>query len=122
MIERTVTVAVDLTPQELAFSFCNMGDGNQADFFSEVGVLTSKWKKPFCFQLQYIVDHERLTDEGRRVMESIGEYGQNRILEAAPALLEALEELMELESRGRFMPIGKEWDKARAAIKLARGE
>lgn len=34
-------------------------------------------------------------------------------------LLEALKEMMELERRGRFMPIGREWDKARAAIEKA---
>jgi hypothetical protein len=37
-------------------------------------------------------------------------------------LLEALEGLMELEKRGRIMPIGREWDAARAAIKAAKGE
>lgn len=31
-------------------------------------------------------------------------------------LLAALQELMQIESRGRIMPIGKEWDNARAAI------
>lgn len=32
-------------------------------------------------------------------------------------LEEALEGLMELERRGRLMPIGREWDAARAALK-----
>lgn len=35
-------------------------------------------------------------------------------------LLAALEGLMALESRGRVMPFGKEWDDARAAIAKAR--
>lgn len=34
-------------------------------------------------------------------------------------LLAALKGLMDLESRGRIMPIGAEWDKARAAITKA---
>jgi len=41
---------------------------------------------------------------------------------AAPDLLAALDGLMTLESRGRIMPIGKEWDAARAAIAKATGE
>lgn len=32
-------------------------------------------------------------------------------------LREAMTKLMELESRGRIMPIGPEWDAARAALK-----
>jgi len=78
MIERKITVGIELTPEELAFSFCNMGDNNQADFFNEVARITAKWERPFCFQLQYITDSERLTDEGREVMVSIGAYGEKQ--------------------------------------------
>ena len=44
------------------------------------------------------------------------------LIAAAPDLLAALESLMDIESRGRIMPIGKEWDSARAAIAKATGE
>lgn len=44
------------------------------------------------------------------------------LIAAAPDLLTALEALMQLESRGRVMPVGKEWDTARAAIAKATGE
>lgn len=44
-----------------------------------------------------------------------------RLIAAAPDLLEALDALMSLESRGRLMPVGKEWDAARAAIAKAVG-
>jgi len=37
-------------------------------------------------------------------------------------LEEALVGLMEVERRGRVMPIGREWDAARAALKKALGE
>ena len=43
-----------------------------------------------------------------------------RLIAAAPDLLAALDGLMTLESRGRIMPIGKEWDAARAARAKAR--
>jgi hypothetical protein len=49
-------------------------------------------------------------------------FNRARLIASAPDLLEALEGLMALESRGRIMPIGKEWDKARAAIAAARGD
>ncbi len=42
-----------------------------------------------------------------------------RLMTAAPELLEALQGLMELESRGRLMPVGSEWNAARAAIAKA---
>lgn len=39
------------------------------------------------------------------------------LLSEVAALRKALEGLMQLESRGRVMPIGAEWDAARAALK-----
>ena len=76
MIERKITVTVDVTPQEAAFEFCNWDDEQQATFFNEIAELTAKWDKPFCFQLQNITDCELLSEGGRDVMESIGQYGQ----------------------------------------------
>lgn len=43
-----------------------------------------------------------------------------KLIAAAPELLDALEGLMALESRDRVMPIGAEWDAARAAIAKAK--
>lgn len=42
-----------------------------------------------------------------------------RLIAAAPDLLYALKSLMDSESRARIMPIGAEWDVARAAIAKA---
>lgn len=76
MITRTFTHAIGLTPEELAFEFCRMDDDDQARFFSEVARLTNEWERPFCFQLQAIIDNNNLTNEGKYIMESIGEYGK----------------------------------------------
>lgn len=43
------------------------------------------------------------------------------LISAAPDLLDALNKLMALESRGRVMPVGREWDAARAAIAKVEG-
>lgn len=53
-----------------------MNDDMQAKFFNEIASITSKWKRPLCFQLQYLVDNKNLTEDGRKIMEAIGEYGK----------------------------------------------
>ena len=75
MIQRKITVDITPSPDELAFEFANMDDEQQAMFFNELASITAKWESPFCFQLQYLVDHPALTKEGRSIMEQIGEYG-----------------------------------------------
>ena len=76
MIQREIKVPIEITPGELAFEFCNMNDEGQAQFFNYVAKISDKWDKPFCFQLQHLIDCPTLTDSGRRVMEQIGEYGE----------------------------------------------
>jgi hypothetical protein len=76
MIQRKSIVEITLSPDELAFEFANMGDEQQAMFFNELARITAKWDRPFCFQLQYVVDHPELTREGRSIMELIGDYGR----------------------------------------------
>lgn len=48
------------------------------------------------------------------------QHANAKLIAAAPELLEALEDLMALESRDRVMPAGLEWDAARAAIAKAK--
>jgi len=60
MIQRKIMVDVTLSPDELAFEFANMGDEQQAMFFNELAIITAKWGKPVCFQLQSIIDHPAL--------------------------------------------------------------
>ncbi len=78
MLQRKIMVDVTPTPDELAFEFANMGDEQQAMFFNELARITNKWDKPFCFQLQSIIDNPALTTDGRHIMEMIGDYGIDR--------------------------------------------
>jgi len=75
MLQRKIMIDVTLTPEELALEFSNMDGRQQAIFFSELAMITDNWEKPFCFQLQQLIDNPALTKEGRRIMEEIGEYG-----------------------------------------------
>lgn len=77
MLQRKIQVDVTPTPDELAFEFSNMDDEQQAMFFNELAILAAKWNKPFCFQLQNIISNPALTNEGRKIMEQIGEYGSD---------------------------------------------
>lgn len=77
MLRRKITVDITFTPEELAFVFSNMCDGQHAAFFNELARITRGWDKPFCFQLQALVAHPQLTREGRFIMEAIGDYGQD---------------------------------------------
>ena len=77
MFERKIVVEVHPSPEELAFEFSIMNDEQQATFFNELAWLVDTWEKPFCFQLQSLIDNDVLTDEGRRIMEAIGEYGED---------------------------------------------
>lgn len=127
MIERKITVPIELAPEELAFEFCNMGSGEQANFFNEVAAISANWTSPFCFQLEFIAQNDLLTDEGRSVMEQIGAYGQDSTKQAAPALLDALisifdEHVLLLNSTGKDYNKNESIIKAHAAIAAARGD
>ena len=74
MISREIKVPIYLTPEELAFDFCNMNDIDQAKFFNEVARITEKWDRNFAFQLQYITNNKELTYGARKIMQQIGEY------------------------------------------------
>ena len=75
MIQRKTIIDITPTPDELAFEFSIMDDEQQAMFFNELARITENWSKPFCFQLQLIINHPSLTPAGRSIIERIGEYG-----------------------------------------------
>lgn len=73
-MERTTTIKIEPTPEELAECFCNMDANQQARFFNAVADVSGKWKNPFCFQLQAITEKPILSASGRTVMAEIGNY------------------------------------------------
>lgn len=42
-VQRTYTVDVEITPQELAAAFCDMDSYDQSAFFAEVWAIASTW-------------------------------------------------------------------------------
>jgi len=74
-MEKTITIEVILTPQETAKLFCDMNMDDQATFFNEIyNIVTTEWLAPFCFQLESITNSSILTNDGRKIMQEIGEY------------------------------------------------
>ena len=64
----------EITPEIVAYLFCEMDAEGQAKFYNEVAKLASVWPGSLCMQMQAITDESGLTLEGRRVMQMIGEY------------------------------------------------
>jgi hypothetical protein len=75
-MKKTVEVEIEVSPKELATVFCEMNANEQAEFFNQVALISDSWVAPFCFQLQYITESELLADNGRDVMEAIGDYSR----------------------------------------------
>jgi hypothetical protein len=65
-------------PSALAEEFCNMDADEQAQFFDHLHGITKMWKRPFCFQLQSIVDSSFMTPDGKSIMELIGDYADRK--------------------------------------------
>ena len=75
-MQRKITVNVNPTPDELAFEFSIMDDEQQAIFFNELARTTEEWERPFCLQLQSLVDNPAITTSGLAIMVLIGSYGK----------------------------------------------
>ena len=73
-----------------------------------------------CMQVKAL-DGESLMGDERYYPWVPSNIADWHLISAAPELFDALRKLMDLESRGRIMPIGAEWDAARAAITKAEG-
>jgi len=76
-MNRTITIEIHPTPEELAEIFCDMNSGDQAKFFNTIYKISSKWPNPFCFQLEAITKCKELSENGRSIMMQIGEYSHD---------------------------------------------
>lgn len=91
----TVTRTIELTdiqPTELAEMFCNMDDTEQAVFFEHIGVIAREWPGAGWCQQSYSIN-KNLTDGGREVIRTLAGHCLEGIA-AAPAMLEALDEIV----------------------------
>jgi len=73
-MKRRMDIKVQLTPYELATDFCDMGSDEQALFFQYIMQISDTWEKPFCMQVQYIIDSEQFSNDSKRFMRLLGEY------------------------------------------------
>ncbi len=64
----------DVSAKEIAELFCDLNNGEQAEFFNEIYVISKKWVNPFEFQLSEVCSSETLNKNGRKVMRLIGDY------------------------------------------------
>ncbi len=69
---------IKIFPSDLAEEFCSMDADEQAQFFEHVHSITKMWERPFCFQLQAIVESRFLTTGGKSIMELIGDYADRK--------------------------------------------
>lgn len=71
-ITRTIEVN-DLTPDELAFAFCEMDGSQQAAFFSTVAKIAATWPGAgMCMQALGISEH--LDKDGRYAIERLADH------------------------------------------------
>lgn len=71
-------VEVKLDPIDVASLFCSMDDCDQALFFNTVAIMSQAWEEPFEFQMSGVSRSMiiPLTDGGRKIMKTIGEYAE----------------------------------------------
>ena len=67
-----------ITPEWLAQKFCGMDSEGQALFFNAIANEVEVWvgSAAWCLQLSYVMQEEHLTDEGRNIMSTIGQYSE----------------------------------------------
>lgn len=79
-VTRTHTVDVEITPQELAAAFCEMGSDEQAAFFAAIKPITDQWPGAgLCMQARWI--NQDLDTDGRFVLEVLASHLPKEVLE-----------------------------------------
>jgi len=72
-ITRQATVQLEFAGFEVAQMFWDLDGDHQAHFFDELARLAGP---RFAFQMQFVTDSEQLSDGGRHIMDTIGNYAQ----------------------------------------------
>lgn len=75
-MKRQIEIEIQPTPKELAELFCEMNSDGHVEFFNEIANCVKEWNQNFCFQLQFISDSGKLTNDARIIMQQIGEYSK----------------------------------------------
>ncbi|MFA6087446.1 hypothetical protein [Mucilaginibacter sp.] len=78
-LKQTIEVDIKLIPQKIAELFCSMDADEQAIFFNTIAADVETW--PACnfdLQMQYISDSTLLTENGRKIMKTIGQYAEEQ--------------------------------------------
>jgi hypothetical protein len=76
-LKQTIEVDIKIIPQTVADLFCSMDAHEQAVFFNAIAADVKTW--PACnfdLQMQYISDSPLLTENGRKIMKTIGQYAE----------------------------------------------
>jgi hypothetical protein len=79
---KQITRTIQITPDacEIGALFASLPSDDMAAFFSEAARCIERTYPhgmgSFAMQLQYVTDDDTLTEDGRRVMEYIGEYAR----------------------------------------------
>lgn len=73
-MKQQITIDIELTPEELAISFCDMPLADQAKFFNVLAEQVTYWNGSLNSQLHSIAAEDTLTPAARYLMQQIGAY------------------------------------------------
>lgn len=73
-LKRSIDTEINLSWFEIAQAFWCLDDHEQAQFFNELARISSRHN--LLMQLTFVSASKELSDEGREVMATIGEYAK----------------------------------------------
>lgn len=74
LILTSVAVDIEVSPEQVAKLFTDMDTEQMAYFFNEVARITDTWTASFVIQMFRLSDDENLSDDGRKIMQTMGTY------------------------------------------------
>ena len=75
-LRHQATVSVDLDGADIARLFCCCDDYQMAQFFNQIAEEFAKTGSSFVMQMEHVSQQSVLSDQGRQVMQFIGEYAE----------------------------------------------